>query len=1096
MYKPPHYNASGDAKREAFNHALFPPRCVGAPIVISTIHYARVSTTTLIDQSTSLPQNAFSSIHNKLIHPRTDQSTSIGHNALIEVVPSPKQKTLIQARTDQSTSLGHNAFANNNLKFVWSTIHTSCSTIVLKINQEIMSKRAAPNEEQASVKRVRIEAPSPLQDPAAWAFFERYLTTDLTYGEMEDQFHAYLGDRHRLDDWKDVRLALFSGDSDDQLSLSNVLALKRKYIPDKSSPASTSHTRRRSRTPKNPFIDLEAEQDDEEEEEDDTDIEIEDGKAKRPRVTHMPARKYNLSDAINRIEDNVRSSRTTLGHRPSPDAPPRTTGFIPKSRMYVWTVNVSARQFLAEHFEKEGFPTVVSPWIPSQLYITSDSPRTIMTSIPQSHSASLKKWEVVREDEETAVNALRLKFPSPAWLRIKRGKYKDAIAYIFDSEQANNFVTVLIPPREFPYDMPKGAVALFDPSRLPSGISMLDVIRDGQVVASKYKGEEYYCGLLKKNFHRYCTELVPVPHPDDLRLHLQSGWDTPFVKKTEIAFSKQLLRSGECVRLNTPDLTGQICTILTTDHAFGGSVKLAFDLDGRQKEIEATLDDVERVFNVGDEVRVVAGAYLGLEGHVVQKYGEIFHICQSGTQQQVEVSKCYLDRRPVDRTLQGHMSAEQYVDPPEESKSVEIGDYVEVTVGDLIGKGGIVQWSSNDFVWFQDERELLRSDDHSQVTPPFIRVLATMVDRTRLPATIKFTKERGYDVRPGDLVSVARGPEFRTKGVVRSIDFPNAQLTLETLQELDLVTVPIRFVMKMRNADLDAFDRFIKKEVFVIGGDKKGFRATLYGLSTDDCVIAVHGQPRMTIKRYNVATTYGCRLNGAMLEWNDFTSFCEMRRRSYLAAPPRSVTPPPEKLPPPVADPGAPSIWADWSPEVLAAYSSQPDGPSSSTESPWTVNASDVQDTAELQPKPRDALCWLKDYAHQFHGHHALFNVSAGFQGGRLLKRLVYTHSPDPFCGPHGLAPPGHIAAWCTAKTAGGAVVDYHIPADCLTPAQPRKKNQQCFIMDGQYRGGIRTVAKCNTKNRTVDLSLLPGSHITTTVGFDDVCLVEPSRNI
>ncbi|KAG2029499.1 hypothetical protein BDR03DRAFT_1018292 [Suillus americanus] len=133
-----------------------------------------------------------------------------------------------------------------------------------------MSKCAAPNEEQAIEYLSALThtfgppVPSPLQDPAAWAFFECYLTTDLTYGEMEDQFHVYLGDHHCLDNWKDVRLAFFSGDNDDQLSLSNVLALKRKYIPDKSSSASTSHTRRCSRTPKNPFIDFEAKQDDEE----------------------------------------------------------------------------------------------------------------------------------------------------------------------------------------------------------------------------------------------------------------------------------------------------------------------------------------------------------------------------------------------------------------------------------------------------------------------------------------------------------------------------------------------------------------------------------------------------------------------------------------------------------------------------------------------------------------------------------------------------------------------------------------------------------------------------------------------------------------
>jgi transcription antitermination factor NusG len=233
------------------------------------------------------------------------------------------------------------------------------------------------------------------------------------------------------------------------------------------------------------------------------------------------------------------------------------------------------------------------------------------------------------------------------------------------------------------------------------------------------------------------------------------------------------------------------------------------------------------------------------------------------------VSKYYLDRCPIDRTLQAYMSVPQYVDPPEEPKTIKIGDYVTVTVGNLVGKSGLVLWASGEFIWLHDNADLQGSDDHAT---PFLHVQAAMVERTRLPATIKFTKERGYDVRPGDAVSVARGPEFRTKGVVSAVDFLKAQLTLETegdhsfvsfieFSHLNLsnclqITVPIRFVMKTCNVDLDDFKKFINKEVWIIGGVKKGFRATLYGLSPDDCVVAVHGQPRMIAKRYDVATRY------------------------------------------------------------------------------------------------------------------------------------------------------------------------------------------------------------------------------------------------
>ncbi|KAG2737566.1 hypothetical protein P692DRAFT_20883431 [Suillus brevipes Sb2] len=332
------------------------------------------------------------------------------------------------------------------------------------------------------------------------------------------------------------------------------------------------------------------------------------------------------------------------------------------------------------------------------------------------------------------------------------------------------------------------------------------------------------------------------------------------------------------------------------------------------------------------------------------------------------------------------MSAPQYIDPPEEPKTIEIGDYITVTVGDLIGKSGLVLWASGEFIWLQDDTDLQRSNDHSDGATPFLRVQAAM-------------------------------------GVVSAVDFLKAQLTLETDGDHSFITVPIHFVMKTRNVDLDDFKKFINKEVWIIGGETKGFRATLYGLSPDDCIVTVHGQPRMIANIIENFPSFGCHLNGAMLEWGEFTSFCEMCRKSHITPPPQSITPPPERLVP--IDAG------------------------SSTEDPWVVNPSDSLPVAEpTAVNPQNPLICLRDFVVHFYTYHAQFHVSAGFQGGKLVKRLASSHSPDPFCGPNGIAPPGQIAAWCTAKTAGGARVDYHIPVEFLTPAQPRKKGQECFIMN------------------------------------------------
>jgi hypothetical protein len=60
--------------------------------------------------------------------------------------------------------------------------------------------------------------------------------------------------------------------------------------------------------------------------------------------------------------------------------------------------------------------------------------------------------------------------------------------------------------------------------------------------------------------------------------------------------------------------------------------------------------------------------------------------------------------------------------------------------------------------------------------------------------------------------------------------------------------------MKLSNVNPDSFRDIIGKEVFIIGGARKGYRATLYQLAHDTCSVSVHGQARTTVKREDVAT--------------------------------------------------------------------------------------------------------------------------------------------------------------------------------------------------------------------------------------------------
>ncbi|KAG1889804.1 uncharacterized protein F5891DRAFT_1198328 [Suillus fuscotomentosus] len=355
---------------------------------------------------------------------------------------------------------------------------------------------------------------------------------------------------------------------------------------------------------------------------------------------------------------------------------------------------------------------------------------------------------------------------------------------------------------------------------------------------------------------------------------------------------------------------------------------------------------------------------------------------------------------------------------PSELDSIQIGDFIEVLDGEHMGKRGVVDWlaKGDNKLWFRD-------------------ILST--ESIESSGGLSSLSERGYDVRPGDIVTVVRGPEYEAKGVVQSVDFPNAHLSV------------LCDVMKVRNATLDSFKKDIGQEVFIIGGGHKGYQATLYSLGIEACTVAIHGQKRITVKLCDVVTKYGMRLNGAMLEGPELISFCVMRKKSYLAPPCRSTTPPYEKIP-------SSSSTSITEPIPSSSDPSLSVNPNTSTSDPWTVDKLDTQDNIDVgAEKLSDSgpLAWLmtKEFFSTFFNHHAMLKVSPIFDAS-LSKRFVSTPCPDPFCGENGPAPEGCVAAYCTSNNAGAKMKHYHIPAMYLSPAPPpsvlERATESCFFDD------------------------------------------------
>ncbi|KAG1776272.1 hypothetical protein EV702DRAFT_1198293 [Suillus placidus] len=217
------------------------------------------------------------------------------------------------------------------------------------------------SDDEPNLKRIRSEksraTPSPLADEGAWRILFQYLTTEMTYPQMEEEFLSYLGDRYCAEDWKDARDTLFSADdlNDDTTPLANLQALYTKHVTPQSSspldiagpledspavvtpvrtPGHLSAYTRKSRScqrPTNPYIDTSA-QEDSTEEEAEAEAEAEASEAAEgnrsawsPLVTSLsgPSAKQTFLSTINNIFDKVNTSKDVR------QAPPLQSRLVP-----------------------------------------------------------------------------------------------------------------------------------------------------------------------------------------------------------------------------------------------------------------------------------------------------------------------------------------------------------------------------------------------------------------------------------------------------------------------------------------------------------------------------------------------------------------------------------------------------------------------------------------------------------------------------------------------------------------------------------------------------------------------------------------------
>lgn len=70
----------------------------------------------------------------------------------------------------------------------------------------------------------------PLQDEASWDILEAYLTSEMSFPQLEAKLLSHLGSRYHEADWAEAKRTLFSANEDNVQALANLRTVKARHI--------------------------------------------------------------------------------------------------------------------------------------------------------------------------------------------------------------------------------------------------------------------------------------------------------------------------------------------------------------------------------------------------------------------------------------------------------------------------------------------------------------------------------------------------------------------------------------------------------------------------------------------------------------------------------------------------------------------------------------------------------------------------------------------------------------------------------------------------------------------------------------------------
>ncbi|KAI6111070.1 hypothetical protein F5141DRAFT_1063453 [Pisolithus sp. B1] len=706
-----------------------------------------------------------------------------------------------------------------------------------------------------------------LKDPSALRLMMDWAQDKIGFSELDDRMRAY-GPRYIPKEWKVLidevfmlsdpgvestsspSLVIERAMESQGISLSAAPPVPSFWASTRSTSSSQSATRRRRKScgvtqnkrhklNSSIFLDIDAE-DEGEEDEGEEEEEDEEGRRNYGPQQVGPSGKGSYLWTIDTLCERFHHGawETTVSNDPLVTQLPTSIFPPPCNNIYIVEFySASARTFTFEYIKMQGFEVMTLPWLPHRLYVEASCPLEVQRSLPPSHCRSHKEIVLLPPQEGMLIlvyKALQV-LPTRNWVRIKQSAYKGDIGYIEESTESE--AVVLVAPHQLPYDLPEesGKRMRFDVelARL-TDLDFVPILSpSGAEIGYSCSGQQFVHGLLRLTLLVNTLELVELPHPNDIRFHVAAGIDPSFVEETLNIFSSQFWREHDSVEIQEGDLRGKRGVLADVDLHKRSAVVLC---DG--DAFGCNLQELRRVFKIGDTVEVIAGPFCRETGYVVALHERtlVLVVMQPDkTSDNIEVSKFVVQSQLPEHILSlGPEDNEPRLVHPLPGDEALPGDLVRTHCGPYTGRTGIIEWISSDGkVWVfmhgkgKGKEDVLADEENPAPSQTVVAMNVSDLHIEQPPNTLTFTKDKGYNVAVGDTVEVVRGQWHDSQGIVKAVDLTKASLDIVRPTDRVQINVPITFSCKIMERFEHGLSKFVGRDVWVIVGNKKGSRAML-----------------------------------------------------------------------------------------------------------------------------------------------------------------------------------------------------------------------------------------------------------------------------